>query len=138
MWSGLGAGDIPCCLTILYLVPSDAQCGKLQCQGGDQSPLAPHAMPVDSTVSLGSHEVTCRGAFLLPGAQLDPHDLGLVEPGTQCGSRMVSPAHLTPPCHLNPTDQSVTPSHYPVNTTAHRCASRGAARTLPSGSWSVA
>lgn len=95
--SGLGAGDIPCCLTTLYLVPRDAQCGKLQCQGGEQSPLAPHTMPVDSTFSLGSHEVTCRGTFLLPSAQLDLHDLGLVEPGTQCGSRMVSPDLLTSP-----------------------------------------
>ncbi|XP_039719776.1 disintegrin and metalloproteinase domain-containing protein 33 isoform X3 [Pteropus medius] len=75
-------GFVPC-------AQRDAQCGKLQCQGGEQNPLAPHTMPVDSTFSLGSHEVTCRGAFLLPGAQLDLHDLGLVEPGTQCGSRMV-------------------------------------------------
>lgn len=109
--SGLRAGDIPRCLTILYLIPRDAQCGKLQCQGGEQSPLAPHTTPVDSTFSLGSHEVTCRGAFLLPSTQLDLYDLGLVEPGTQCGSRMVSPAHLTPPCHLNPTDQSIILPH---------------------------
>ncbi|XP_045689262.1 disintegrin and metalloproteinase domain-containing protein 33 isoform X2 [Phyllostomus hastatus] len=67
----------------------DAQCGKLQCQGGEQSPRAPHTMPVDSTIRLGSLEVTCRGAFLLPGAQLDLPDLGLVEPGTQCGPTMV-------------------------------------------------
>ncbi|KAF6087272.1 ADAM metallopeptidase domain 33 [Phyllostomus discolor] len=46
-------------------------------------------MPVDSTIRLGSLEVTCRGAFLLPGAQLDLPDLGLVEPGTQCGPTMV-------------------------------------------------
>ncbi|KAF6087271.1 ADAM metallopeptidase domain 33 [Phyllostomus discolor] len=67
----------------------DAQCGKLQCQGGEHSPRAPHTMPVDSTIRLGSLEVTCRGAFLLPGAQLDLPDLGLVEPGTQCGPTMV-------------------------------------------------
>ncbi|XP_015415705.1 PREDICTED: disintegrin and metalloproteinase domain-containing protein 33 [Myotis davidii] len=67
----------------------DAQCGKLQCQGGEQSPLAPHTMPVDSTLRLDGREVTCRGAFLLPGAQLDLPDLGLVEPGTQCGPTMV-------------------------------------------------
>ncbi|XP_062955634.1 disintegrin and metalloproteinase domain-containing protein 33 isoform X2 [Cynocephalus volans] len=67
----------------------DAQCGKLQCQGGELSPLVPHMMPVNSTVHLDGHEVTCRGAFALPGAQLDLLDLGLVEPGTQCGPRMV-------------------------------------------------
>ncbi|XP_036178965.1 disintegrin and metalloproteinase domain-containing protein 33 isoform X4 [Myotis myotis] len=67
----------------------DAQCGKLQCQGGEQSPLAPHTMLVDSTLRLDGREVTCRGAFLLPGAQLDLPDLGLVEPGTQCGPTMV-------------------------------------------------
>ncbi|XP_066092559.1 disintegrin and metalloproteinase domain-containing protein 33 isoform X2 [Saccopteryx bilineata] len=68
---------------------SDAQCGKLQCQGGEQSPLTPHTLPVDSTIHLGSREVTCRGAFLLPGALLGPPQLGLVEPGTQCGPAMV-------------------------------------------------
>ncbi|EPY79183.1 ADAM metallopeptidase domain 33 [Camelus ferus] len=67
----------------------DAQCGKLQCQGGEQSALVPHTVPVDSTVRLGSREVTCRGAFVLPGAQLDLPDLGLVESGTQCGPQMV-------------------------------------------------
>ncbi|XP_054429463.1 disintegrin and metalloproteinase domain-containing protein 33 [Pteronotus mesoamericanus] len=67
----------------------DAQCGKLQCQGGEQSPLTSHTVPVDSTIRLGSLEVTCRGAFLLPGAQLDRPDLGLVEPGTLCGPAMV-------------------------------------------------
>ncbi|KAM7125930.1 disintegrin and metalloproteinase domain-containing protein 33 isoform 2-T2 [Molossus nigricans] len=67
----------------------DAQCGKLQCQGGEQSPLAPHTMAVHSTLRLGSLEVTCKGAFLLPGAQLDLPNLGLVEPGTQCGPTMV-------------------------------------------------
>uniref|UniRef100_A0A8C6DCM2 ADAM metallopeptidase domain 33 n=1 Tax=Moschus moschiferus TaxID=68415 RepID=A0A8C6DCM2_MOSMO len=67
----------------------DAQCGKLQCQGGEQSALVPLAVPVDSTVHLGSREVTCRGASALPGAQLDLPDLGLVEAGTQCGPRMV-------------------------------------------------
>ncbi|XP_070237393.1 disintegrin and metalloproteinase domain-containing protein 33 isoform X2 [Bos mutus] len=67
----------------------DAQCGKLQCQGGEQSALVPHVVPVDSTVHLGSREVTCRGASVLPGAQLDLPDLGLVEAGTQCGPRMV-------------------------------------------------
>ncbi|XP_014645592.1 PREDICTED: disintegrin and metalloproteinase domain-containing protein 33 isoform X1 [Ceratotherium simum simum] len=75
-------GFVPC-------AQRDAQCGKLQCQGGEQSPLTPHTVPVDSIIRLNSHEVTCRGAFLLPGAQLDLLDLGLVEPGTQCGPRMV-------------------------------------------------
>ncbi|XP_019500119.1 PREDICTED: disintegrin and metalloproteinase domain-containing protein 33 isoform X2 [Hipposideros armiger] len=67
----------------------DVQCGKLQCQGGEQSPLAPHMVPVDSIFRLGSQEVTCRVAFLLPSAQLNLPNLGLVEPGTQCGPSMV-------------------------------------------------
>ncbi|XP_029774695.1 disintegrin and metalloproteinase domain-containing protein 33 isoform X2 [Suricata suricatta] len=75
-------GYVPC-------LQRDVQCGKLQCLGGEQRPLAPHTVPVDSTIGLGSSEVTCRGVFLLPGVQLDLHDLGLVEPGTQCGPRMV-------------------------------------------------
>uniref|UniRef100_A0A8C9JN58 ADAM metallopeptidase domain 33 n=1 Tax=Panthera tigris altaica TaxID=74533 RepID=A0A8C9JN58_PANTA len=75
-------GFLPC-------AQRDAQCGKLQCLGGEQRPLAPHTVPVDSTVGLGSSEVTCRGVFLLPGVQLDLYDVGLVEPGTQCGPRMV-------------------------------------------------
>ncbi|KAI2593948.1 ADAM metallopeptidase domain 33 [Homo sapiens] len=67
----------------------DALCGKLQCQGGKPSLLAPHMVPVDSTVHLDGQEVTCRGALALPSAQLDLLGLGLVEPGTQCGPRMV-------------------------------------------------
>uniref|UniRef100_A0A8C0JMH3 ADAM metallopeptidase domain 33 n=1 Tax=Canis lupus dingo TaxID=286419 RepID=A0A8C0JMH3_CANLU len=75
-------GFVPC-------APRDAQCGKLQCLGGEQHPLPPHTVPVDSSVGLGREEVTCRGVFLLPGVQLDLLDLGLVEPGTPCGPRMV-------------------------------------------------
>ncbi|XP_049725614.1 disintegrin and metalloproteinase domain-containing protein 33 isoform X4 [Elephas maximus indicus] len=67
----------------------DAQCGKLQCQGGEQSPRMPHTVPVDSTISLDGSEMTCRGVFAFSGAQLDLLDLGLVEMGTQCGPRMV-------------------------------------------------
>ncbi|XP_017728121.1 PREDICTED: disintegrin and metalloproteinase domain-containing protein 33 isoform X9 [Rhinopithecus bieti] len=67
----------------------DALCGKLQCQGGKPSLLIQHMVPVDSTVHLDGHEVTCRGALALPGAQLDLLGLGMVEPGTQCGPRMV-------------------------------------------------
>ncbi|KAM5245846.1 disintegrin and metalloproteinase domain-containing protein 33 [Ctenodactylus gundi] len=68
----------------------DAQCGKLQCQGGETSPLVPHAVPVESIVPLkGGIEVTCRGTFVLPDAQLELLDLSLVEPGTQCGPRKV-------------------------------------------------
>uniref|UniRef100_A0A2K5CWE7 ADAM metallopeptidase domain 33 n=1 Tax=Aotus nancymaae TaxID=37293 RepID=A0A2K5CWE7_AOTNA len=67
----------------------DALCGKLQCQGGKPSPLAPHMVPVNSTVHLDGHEMICRGALALPGAKLDLLGLGLVESGTQCGPRMV-------------------------------------------------
>ncbi|XP_034861843.1 disintegrin and metalloproteinase domain-containing protein 33 isoform X2 [Mirounga leonina] len=75
-------GFVPC-------AQRDAQCGKLQCLGGEQRPRPAHTEPVDSTVGLGSHQVTCRGVFVLPGVQLDVLDLGLVEPGTQCGPSMV-------------------------------------------------
>ncbi|XP_047601209.1 disintegrin and metalloproteinase domain-containing protein 33 isoform X8 [Lutra lutra] len=75
-------GFVPC-------AQRDAQCGKLQCLGGEQRPRPPHTVPVDSTIGLGSNEVTCRGVFVLPGVQLDVLDLGLVEPGTQCGPSMV-------------------------------------------------
>ncbi|XP_036780506.1 disintegrin and metalloproteinase domain-containing protein 33 isoform X4 [Manis pentadactyla] len=75
-------GFLPC-------AQRDAQCGKLQCQGGERNLLPPYMVPVDSTIHLGSHEVTCRGAFMLSGAQLDLLDLGLVEPGTQCRPGMV-------------------------------------------------
>ncbi|KAM4842691.1 disintegrin and metalloproteinase domain-containing protein 33 [Thomomys bottae] len=71
-------GFLPC-------APSDAQCGKLQCQGGEQSPLVPHMVPLDSTVRLEGIEVACQGALALSDAQLHFLDLGLVEPGTQCG-----------------------------------------------------
>uniref|UniRef100_A0A2K5VDY1 ADAM metallopeptidase domain 33 n=1 Tax=Macaca fascicularis TaxID=9541 RepID=A0A2K5VDY1_MACFA len=67
----------------------DVLCGKLQCQGGKPSLLTPHMVPVDSTIHLDGHEVTCRGVLALPGAQLDLLGLGMVEPGTQCGPRMV-------------------------------------------------
>ncbi|XP_057168620.1 disintegrin and metalloproteinase domain-containing protein 33 isoform X9 [Ursus arctos] len=75
-------GFVPC-------AQRDAQCGKLQCLGGEPRPRPPHTVPVDSTVGLGGQEVTCRGVFLLPGVQLDVLNLGLVEPGTQCGPSMV-------------------------------------------------
>ncbi|XP_037667423.1 disintegrin and metalloproteinase domain-containing protein 33 isoform X5 [Choloepus didactylus] len=67
----------------------DAQCGQLQCQDGERSPRAPHAVRVDSSVLLGGREIICKGALALPGAQVDLLDLSLVEPGTQCGPRMV-------------------------------------------------
>ncbi|XP_045384959.1 disintegrin and metalloproteinase domain-containing protein 33 isoform X10 [Lemur catta] len=67
----------------------DTPCGKLQCQGGEQSPLVPYTVPVDSTIHLDGSEVTCRGVLVLHAAQLDLLDMGLVEPGTQCGPRMV-------------------------------------------------
>nr|XP_037846772.1 disintegrin and metalloproteinase domain-containing protein 33 isoform X9 [Chlorocebus sabaeus]XP_037846773.1 disintegrin and metalloproteinase domain-containing protein 33 isoform X9 [Chlorocebus sabaeus] len=78
----------------------DALCGKLQCQGGKPSLLTPHMVPVDSTVHLDGHEVTCRGVLALPGAQLDLLDLGMVEPGTQCGPRMVCNSNHN--CHCAP------------------------------------
>uniref|UniRef100_A0A2K5CWH3 ADAM metallopeptidase domain 33 n=1 Tax=Aotus nancymaae TaxID=37293 RepID=A0A2K5CWH3_AOTNA len=78
----------------------DALCGKLQCQGGKPSPLAPHMVPVNSTVHLDGHEMICRGALALPGAKLDLLGLGLVESGTQCGPRMVCNSNHN--CHCAP------------------------------------
>lgn len=67
----------------------DALCGKLLCQGGEPNPLVPHIVTMDSTILLEGREVVCRGAFVLPDSHLDQLDLGLVEPGTGCGPRMV-------------------------------------------------
>uniref|UniRef100_A0A8C0DDA1 ADAM metallopeptidase domain 33 n=1 Tax=Balaenoptera musculus TaxID=9771 RepID=A0A8C0DDA1_BALMU len=86
--------------SFLPCAQSDAQCGKLQCQGGEQSALAPHMVPVDSTIPLGSRQVTCKGAFVLPGTHLDLPDLGLVESGTQCGPRMVCNSNHNCHCAL--------------------------------------
>uniref|UniRef100_A0A8C6AEN5 ADAM metallopeptidase domain 33 n=1 Tax=Marmota marmota marmota TaxID=9994 RepID=A0A8C6AEN5_MARMA len=88
-------GFLPC-------AQKDAQCGKLQCQGGAPSPRVPYMVPVDSMVPLEGGEVACRGALALPEAQLDLLDLGLVEAGTQCGPKMVSPVHSTPFGHMSP------------------------------------
>jgi hypothetical protein len=105
-----------CLLTALLFLPRDAQCGKLQCQDGEQSPLVPHVVPVTSTIRLEGREVTCRGALALPAAQLNLLDLGLVEPGTQCGPRMVSSAHPTPSGHFSFPGHSVPPTHCQVGT----------------------
>ncbi|XP_034351919.1 disintegrin and metalloproteinase domain-containing protein 33 isoform X3 [Arvicanthis niloticus] len=67
----------------------DAWCGKLLCQGGEPNPLVPHIVTMDSTVLLEGREVVCRGASVLPDSHLNQLDLGLVEPGTRCGPRMV-------------------------------------------------
>ncbi|XP_052039608.1 disintegrin and metalloproteinase domain-containing protein 33 isoform X1 [Apodemus sylvaticus] len=67
----------------------DSQCGKLLCQGGEPNPLVPHVVTMDSTVLLDGREVVCRGAFVLPDTHPYQLDLGLVEPGTRCGPRMV-------------------------------------------------
>lgn len=71
----------------------DAQCGKLLCQGGEQTLSGQrqrrHVVTMDSTVLLGGHGVACQGVFVLPDTRLDQLDLGLVEPGTRCGPKMV-------------------------------------------------
>lgn len=89
-------------LTTFHFLPRDAQCGKLLCQGGEQNPSGlqrRHVVTMDSTVLLGGHGVACQGVFVLPDTRLDQLDLGLVEPGTRCGPKMVSPAYPTPPGH---------------------------------------
>lgn len=84
-------------ITVHFLL-RDAWCGKLLCQGGEPNPLVPHIGTMDSTVLLEGREVVCRGASVLPDdSHLNQLDLDLVEPGTRCGPRMVSPAHPTPP-----------------------------------------
>ncbi|EDL80220.1 a disintegrin and metallopeptidase domain 33 (predicted), isoform CRA_b [Rattus norvegicus] len=75
----------------------DAQCGKLLCQGGKPNPLVPHVVTVDSTILLKGRQVLCRGAFVLPDTHLDQLGLGLVEPGTRCGPRMVCNSNRN--CH---------------------------------------
>nr|AAQ75369.1 disintegrin and metalloprotease domain 33 [Mus musculus] len=75
----------------------DALCGKLLCQGGEPNPLVPRIVTMDSTILLEGREVVCRGAFVLPDSHLDQLDLGLVEPGTGCGPRMVCNSNRN--CH---------------------------------------
>ncbi|XP_055977556.1 LOW QUALITY PROTEIN: disintegrin and metalloproteinase domain-containing protein 33 [Sorex fumeus] len=75
-------GFVPC-------AERDAQCGRLQCQGGEPTPLLPYTVSVDATVQANGRDMSCRGALVLSGAQLDLPDLGVVEPGTPCGPRMV-------------------------------------------------
>lgn len=60
--------------------------------------------------------MTCRGVFVLPGVQLDVLDLGLVEPGTQCGPSMVSPAPPGPSLMLESCAGNITPPNCPVHT----------------------
>ncbi|XP_038187974.1 disintegrin and metalloproteinase domain-containing protein 33 isoform X2 [Arvicola amphibius] len=68
----------------------DAQCGKLLCQGGEQTPFVLRSVvTTDSTVLLEGQGVACQEVFILPHTQLDQRDLGLVEPGTRCGPKMV-------------------------------------------------
>ncbi|CAH6787856.1 Adam33 [Phodopus roborovskii] len=68
----------------------DAQCGKLLCQGGEQNQLVlRRVVTMDSTILQEGHEVACHGVFVLPDTQLDQAGLGLVEPGTRCGPKMV-------------------------------------------------
>ncbi|XP_049990162.1 disintegrin and metalloproteinase domain-containing protein 33 isoform X1 [Alexandromys fortis] len=68
----------------------DAQCGKLLCHGGEQTPFVlQHVVTMNPTILLGGHGVACQGVFILPDTQLDQLDLGLVEPGTRCGPKMV-------------------------------------------------
>uniref|UniRef100_A0A8C2MV26 A disintegrin and metallopeptidase domain 33 n=1 Tax=Cricetulus griseus TaxID=10029 RepID=A0A8C2MV26_CRIGR len=68
----------------------DAQCGKLLCQGGEQNPFVlGRVVTMDSTILREGHEVACHGVLVLPDTQLDQPGLGLVEPGTRCGPKMV-------------------------------------------------
>lgn len=87
-------------VTTFHFLPRDAQCGKLLCHGGEQTPFVlQHVVTMNPTILLGGHGVACQGVFILPDTQLDQLDLGLVEPGTLCGPKMVSPASSTPPGH---------------------------------------
>ncbi|MBW02154.1 Disintegrin and metalloproteinase domain-containing protein 33, partial [Eschrichtius robustus] len=108
--------------SFLPCAQSDAQCGKLQCQGGEQSALAPHMVPVDSTIPLGSRQVTCKGAFVLPGTHLDLPDLGLVESGTQCGPRMVCQERRCQNTTFRELDLCLTTCHgHGVCNSNHNC-----------------
>ncbi|KAM9059216.1 disintegrin and metalloproteinase domain-containing protein 33 isoform 1-T1 [Megaptera novaeangliae] len=108
--------------SFLPCAQSDAQCGKLQCQGGEKSALAPHMVPVDSTIPLGSRQVTCKGAFVLPGTHLDLPDLGLVESGTQCGPRMVCQERRCQNTTFRELDLCLTTCHgHGVCNSNHNC-----------------
>ncbi|OBS72958.1 hypothetical protein A6R68_12481 [Neotoma lepida] len=76
----------------------DALCGKLLCQGGEQNSFVlRRVVTMDSTILLEGHEVACQGVFVLPDTHLDQLDLGLVEPGTRCGPKMVCNSNRN--CH---------------------------------------
>ncbi|XP_042195894.1 disintegrin and metalloproteinase domain-containing protein 19 [Callorhinchus milii] len=67
----------------------NAKCGKIQCQSWAQKPLDANAVAIDTTITLDTKKVQCRGTHVyktpeLEGDMLDP---GLVMTGTKCGNK---------------------------------------------------
>ncbi|XP_053735855.1 disintegrin and metalloproteinase domain-containing protein 19 isoform X1 [Synchiropus splendidus] len=69
----------------------DAMCGKIQCLTSSSKPIETNAVPIDTTITVGSRKVFCKGTHVyklglaeedVQGDTLDP---GLVMTGTKCG-----------------------------------------------------
>ncbi|XP_078667750.1 disintegrin and metalloproteinase domain-containing protein 12-like [Branchiostoma floridae x Branchiostoma belcheri] len=73
---------------------TDALCGKLQCQGGGDSPIiGSGAQIITTTVTLpNGRELRCRGVYVDLGNDIP--DPGLVMAGTKCGQDKVGTVKL--------------------------------------------
>ncbi|XP_061580927.1 disintegrin and metalloproteinase domain-containing protein 19 isoform X2 [Cololabis saira] len=69
----------------------DAKCGKIQCSTSASTPTGSNAVPIETTVTVGSRRLKCMGTHVYKlnqgdeepqGDTLDP---GLVMTGTKCG-----------------------------------------------------
>lgn len=74
----------------MYVVCSDAKCGKIQCQGGANRPvIGTNAVSIETNIPLQEGgRILCRGTHVYLGD--DMPDPGLVLAGTKCGDGMVS------------------------------------------------
>ncbi|KAM6923588.1 disintegrin and metalloproteinase domain-containing protein 19 [Xenentodon cancila] len=73
----------------------DAKCGKIQCSTSATTPIGSNAVPIETTVSVGSKRFKCMGTHVYKlnqgdeepqGDTLDP---GLVMTGTKCGDNSI-------------------------------------------------
>jgi hypothetical protein len=76
-------------LFVFVLFHRDAQCGKIQCQGGANRPvIGTNAVSIETNIPLQEGgRILCRGTHVYLGD--DMPDPGLVLSGTKCGEGMV-------------------------------------------------
>lgn len=73
----------------------DAKCGKIQCSTSASKPIERNAVPIETTVSVGSKKFKCLGTHVYKLSQGDEEpqgdtlDPGLVMTGTKCGDDSV-------------------------------------------------